>query len=149
MGKQKKHRDKFPDFAKKSIKDSFKLDEQLFSWTLQDCLWNNDCWQLSAQELSERIIAKLQQFETQYWREIKSASGGKSQGNGTNSHFIEGIYLPLPAKKVFIEKGYMRKYENVFSSRLSGKERLIGFVDMAKFHVLWYDPEHEFFPTSK
>ena len=53
--------------------------------------------------------------------------------------------LPPEECRAFIEKGYMRDFEKVFSLRLSGKERLIGVVDLNVFKILWYDKEHRFF----
>ncbi|MFE3626760.1 hypothetical protein [Streptomyces goshikiensis] len=33
--------------------------------------------------------------------------------------------------------------------RLSGTQRLYGFVDGNTFHVVWWDPEHEVYPSVK
>ena len=79
------------------------------------------------------------------WQEILNASGGKSEGHGNNSHFINGTELPTAERRTFIELGYMRDFEKVFSLRLSGKERLIGVVVFNIFKVLWFDANHLLF----
>lgn len=147
MGKNKKQRQNFPKEQPKLLKDSFSLNEKFFVWTFKNCLWEhcgwNDCKDLKF--FAEHIISKLQEYEKQKWQDILSASGGKSEGHGNNNHFIIGDKLPKPEKMQFIRLGYMEDYEKVFSLRLTGKERLIGFVDLNIFHILWFDANHKFF----
>lgn len=82
-------------------------------------------------------------------KDLKSQSGGKAKGNGTNNHFISGTLLPKEYQKVFIERGYMRNYEKVFSLRSDARKRLIGVVDRNVFYILWFDEAHSMFPTIK
>ena len=39
--------------------------------------------------------------------------------------------------------------DEVFSLRLSGKERIIGFLELGVLEILCYDPGHEFIQSSK
>lgn len=145
MGKGR--RKKTPSQTPKRLKDSFSLSGSKFFWTFKDCFWEHPCWNdcEGLRFFSEHILEKLKNFEKQTWQEIQSASGGKSEGHGNNSHFIDASKLKKPERKIFIKLGYMEKYEKVFSLRLSGQERLIGFVDLNVFHILWFDLEHNFF----
>lgn len=152
--KKKRLRKKFPEEKKKSLKGiSFNRGKEKFQWDLAKCEWDDEGWNSDkVTELrcfSEKIIGKLKEYETQTWSQVESASGGKSPGHGNNNHFINGVNLPKKNRRVFIAKRYMDDYEEVFSLRLSGTERLIGIVDMAKFYVLWYDPDHSFFPSKR
>ena len=132
----------------KELKGIDKVSERPFQRSLEYCHWEHRGWNdVTLSSFANRIIKKLKDCEGQTWHEIETASGGKT--HGSNSHFISGDKLPKQEKKYFMEQGYMRNFEKVFSFRLSGKERLIGFRDKAIFVVLWYDPCHEFFPSTR
>ncbi|BEU87469.1 hypothetical protein TAMA11512_21230 [Selenomonas sp. TAMA-11512] len=136
-----------PPFSNKPEKEGTKLNDKPFRWKFSQCFWEHKGWKsvTTIQDFHDRIIAKLKDFESMVWQEILDASGGKSKGNGNNHHFIMGNKLPKEEGRAFIEKGYMERYEKVFSLRLSGRERLIGIVDGGMFCVLWFDPDHVFF----
>ena len=147
MGNNKRKRQIFPKAQPKLLKDSFSLNESFFVWTFKDCLWHHAGW-IDCTDLkffADHIICKLQEYEKQRWQEILNASGGKSEGHGNNNHFITADKLPPLEKKEFIRLEYMEMYEKVFSLRLTSKERLIGFVDLNVFHILWFDANHKFF----
>ena len=147
MGREKKLRRKEFQATPKTIKEAFKLNEKLFRWSFEKCHWEHKGWQdfKELRKFVEQVITKLQELEKMSWQEILDASGGKSAGHGNNNHFIGGQKLPAEERRIFIERGYMRDFEKVFSLRLSGKERLIGVVDLNVFKILWYDKEHRFF----
>ena len=151
MVKRKHGRSQTPSIDKKALKTGFSRNPQRFQWSLEYCCWEHTGWQEvpSLQFFAERIINKLKNLETQTWQEVQDASGGKSPGHGNNSHFINASYLPSDAARYFHDKGYEEAYDDVFSLRLSGSERLIGVADKAVFRIIWYDPEHKFFPSTK
>lgn len=144
---QKTGRTKIPNQRKKLLRESFSLNDSIFKWTFENCLWEHKGWEdcKSLKMFSENILSKLQNLETQKWQEILDSSGGKSEGHGNNNHFIIADKLPRDEKIIFIKLGYMEKFEKVFSLRLSAKERLIGFVDLNVFNILWYDAKYKFF----
>lgn len=147
MVAKKRGRKHAPKEQPKQLREEFHRNEKPFRWTLSDCRWEhagwNDCKDLKF--FAEHIIAKLQEYEKQIWQEVFEASGGKSKGHGNNNHMISADKLPRDEKREFIRLGYMEMYAEVFSLRLNGRERLIGFVDLNIFHVLWFDANHEFF----
>lgn len=147
MCREKRLRRKEFQATPKTIKESFKLNEKLFRWSFERCDWGHACWRdfKELKNFVENVIAKLQELEKMSWQEILNATGGKSEGHGNNNHFMPGQTLPPEERRVFIERGYMRDFEKVFSLRLSGKERLIGVADLNVFKILWYDKEHRFF----
>lgn len=147
MAKPKRGRKIFEPPTPKSIKVGFKLNDKPFRWSFEICLWQHEGWQAceGLQFFAEHIISKLQELETVTWQEILNATGGKSDGHGNNNHFINATKLPGDERHKFIELGYMRIFEKVFSLRLAGKERLIGVVDMNIFKILWFDAQHKFF----
>lgn len=148
MKKSKGGRKKPPQApTPKSIKSGFNLNKSPFRWSFEKCFWEHKGWQkLNVQNFAEKIISKLQNFETMIWQKILDPSGGKSEGHGNNNHFVDATQLPKEEKKVFIKHKFYEKFGGkVFSLRLSAKERLIGVVDMGVFKILWFDADHEFF----
>ena len=148
MGSHKGERQKHLNtVTPKSIKTAFHLNEKIFRWSFENCLWEHKCWQKceSIKFFVEHVISKLQQFETMKWQEILDSSGGKTEGRGNNNHFIKATELPKEEQKKFIKLDYMNKFDEVFSLRLSGRERLIGVVDLNIFKILWFDANHELF----
>lgn len=145
--KKKVSRSQMPSERPKLLRESFSLNNSIFKWTFSNCQWEHNGWKdcTDLKFFAEHILSKLQNFETQTWQEILDSSGGKAEGHGNNNHFIMGDKLPRDEKMIFIKFGYMEKYEKVFSLRLSAKERLIGFVDLNIFNILWYDAKHKFF----
>ena len=143
----KKGRQNFPATIPKSIHVGFSLNEHYFKWSFENCFWKHEGWKdcKDLKFFAENILSKLQNLESQKWQEILNSAGGKSEGHGNNNHFIMADKLPQNEKIIFIKLGYMEKYEKVFSLRLSAKERLIGFVDLNVFNILWYDAKHKFF----
>ncbi len=144
---KKSGRTKTPQERPKLLRESFSLNNSIFKWTFENCLWEHKGWEdcKNLRQFSENILSKLQNLESQKWQEILDSSGGKAEGHGNNNHFITGDKLPKEEKTIFIRLGYMARYEKVFSLRLSARERLIGFVDLNVFNILWYDAKHKFF----
>nr|DAF80646.1 MAG TPA: hypothetical protein [Caudoviricetes sp.] len=143
-GKRGRNPNKIGAAVPKSIKADFRLDDSPFRWTLKYCLWQHSGWQITAPKMAN-IVNTLQELETRKWGEIKSDSGGKAKGHGTNSHFIPISKLPKAEAKEYLKLDYGDKYDKIFSLRISSMERLIGVVDMGLFKILWFNPNHEFF----
>lgn len=125
------------------------FDTKLFKWSFKSYYKEHKCWcELEGNDVITDIIHKLEDYSTQTWSAVKSASGGKGDGNGTNNHFILANKLPKEYKEQYIASGYMRDFEQVFSLRLTGKKRLIGYVLSGTFYPLWYDKDHLIFPVK-
>ena len=90
----------------------------------------------------KEILPKLQQFENMTWVEIESASGGKSEGRGNNSHFVDVSKLPQRTKRRLREI-QMEDVDQLFSLRLDAGRRIYGIRDGRVLKVLWYDPHHK------
>lgn len=124
-------------------------DAELFKWSFKSYYKEHKCWcELEGNDVITNIIHKLEDYATQTWSTVKSSSGGKREGNGTNNHYIPANTLPKEYKAQYIASGYMREFEQVFSLRLTGKKRLIGYVLRGTFYPLWYDKDHLIFPVK-
>lgn len=143
-GKKGRNPNKISSVIPKSINVNFRLDDTPFKWTLKHCLWTHSGWNITPYKLAD-IVGTLQDLESRKWGEIKSDSGGKSKGHGTNSHFISISKLPKLEAKEYLKLGYGDEYDKIFSLRVNSTERLIGVVDMGLFKILWFNPNHDFF----
>jgi len=124
--------------------DPSSSDHHTPAWQFHRCdeeheLWG---WDKLTPELRLDIIKRhLCSFETMSWNEIKSTSGGKAPGNGTNSHA-----LPIGgfSKKAIsrLEELKLDDNDELFSLRLQGKLRLYGIKDGRVLRFIWHDPHH-------
>jgi len=85
------------------------------------------------------IHGKLAQFETMTWAEVNHPN--------TGCHYIKIKDLCSNAQKRLTEIKITE--EELFSLRLSGKERLWGIRERHIFKILWWDPKHEVYPVDK
>jgi len=97
--------------------------------------WRN----LDAKKWQE-ILQKLGDFETRTWANIKSDG---------NNHFVEIKNSPNPEPQKRLTELHLDDIQELFSLRLSGKERLWGILDRSTFNILWWDPYHEVWPSTK
>lgn len=117
-------------------------------WAFKQCDLEHEKWSIKNDEaFFDNILSKLISYEGMTWGEIQSASGGKSVGNGTNNHFEYIANMSKDAQKR--AKDIHLDVDQLFSLRLTGKERLYGVLNNGIFSVLWYDSEHEIYPSAK
>lgn len=115
-------------------------------WAFKQCDLDYEKWSIKNNDLFfENILSKLISYEGMTWSEIQSASGGKSAG--TNNHFEYIADMSKEAQKR--AKELHLDVDQLFSLRLTGKERLYGVLSNGVFSVLWYDSEHEIYPSVR
>ena len=114
-------------------------------WAFARC--DKERWSLINDEYCSSVIAKLADYEGMTWQNIQSSSGGKRRG--TNNHFINIANLCVDAQKRACEMKIDEVTDQLFSLRLSGKERLFGILTLGVFYAVWYDKDHEICPVSK
>lgn len=89
--------------------------------------------------LWDKIHSKLKSFESMTLHEIT---------NNGDSHNIEVNQIVKDAQRR-LEEIRQADVDELFSLRLSGKERIWGIVDRNIFKILWWDPKHEICPSAK
>lgn len=92
------------------------------------------------------FLEKLLNYGSMTWSEIKKQThdDGKSK-----HHFLPTYELSKEAIDRFKIKGFPEEADSIFSFALENKLRIIGIRKNEFFHVMWYDPEHEFCPSKK
>ncbi|MDM8548969.1 hypothetical protein QUF72_02780 [Desulfobacterales bacterium HSG2] len=84
------------------------------------------------------IFHRIRDFETMTWHEIRR----------TGSHSIPVSEICHEAGTRLEEIG-LGDTDELFSLRLSGKQRLWGIRDRETLRILWWDPEHQICPSAK
>lgn len=88
----------------------------------------------------QEILQKLGYFETRTWADIKS---------DRNNHSVEIQNSPNPEVPKRLAEIHQEDIDELFSLRFSGKERLWGILDNHILKILWWDPHHEIWPSTK
>ncbi len=112
------------------------------TWRFQRLDWGGP-WcpkQIKASGKLTEIIEKLGNIETATWTQIKSRTSMKS-------HLIPTEKLCKDAQKRLVQLK-LDDWGQIFSLRLSAKERLWGFLRGNVFYALWWDPTHQVYPTG-
>mgnify|MGYP000062657397 CR=1 FL=1 len=93
------------------------------------------------------VFEKLIDYGNMSWFEIiKQTHDAK---NKTKHHFLEYSSLSKEAIERIRIKKFEEHTDEIFSFALNNKVRIIGLRFNDEFHIVWYDPKHEFCPSSK
>lgn len=118
----------------KSVKTQYPV------WKFSSIDWYGEWgWKQLSNEQWQSIIQKLQNFESMTWGEIE----------GANSHLIQISDCPNPRVQKRLNELQLDDYNELFSLRLSAKERVFGVLFGNVLKLLWYDPEHQVWPAYK
>ncbi len=128
--KEVRHATGIPDSYDKCLPSwKFHLIDKEGQWG-----WNK----LSPDEIWNILSNRLNEKEHINWSTLKQSG----------SHNVSIEDLTKEAKKRLEEIG-QSDLDELFSLRLSGKERVWGIRDRSALKILWWDPEHEVCPSQK
>jgi len=84
------------------------------------------------------------------WGEIEAQRQGTA-GNRHRRHHSQDIdSLTTTAQTDITKRKLSERFDDsMFRFRLSGEQRLWGFRRGRVFHVVWWDPDHQVYPTEK
>ncbi len=111
-----------------------------FCWRVDDVdLDGNWGWDKPNSDiLFKTIIPKLHNFESMNWAEVE----------GAENHFISCEFICKDAQNRLKDLN-KSDLEEIFSLRISGKQRIFGVRIGFALHLLWWDPKHEVCPSNK
>lgn len=98
----------------------------------------------SCREWCSTILAKLRDFESMTWADIKRQT---NRAGKTRNHYVATRNLTRSARER-LEKLKQDDVERLFSLRLSSRIRIYGIVDGHILKIIWYDPEHRLYPSK-
>jgi len=95
------------------------------------------------------ILEKIIHFSMKSWSEIMA----ERHNSKSKHHFLSYESLSKEARERVAalhldDHSDDDKEDRIFSMRLDGKTRILGLRDGEKFIVKWFDPNHEFAPSS-
>ncbi|MBC8352403.1 MAG: hypothetical protein H8E66_10475 [Planctomycetes bacterium] len=93
---------------------------------------------LDEESLWQEIFPKLQNYESMTW--------GQIDVDRKKNHSVSVEKCSPKAQKRLRE--LRLEYDQLFRFGLSGLRRLWGIRDRDVFHVLWWDPKHEVYPST-
>lgn len=135
-GSQNPGTDKTPNFDK-SLVSSLEINPAWqFSTVDIEGPWGWD--KIIAESFMSEIIPKMKHFESMTWREIL----------GPTSHEVYVSQIGSSAQKR-LEALKLDDVEKLVSLRFSGQQRLWGIKSDNILKLLWWDPEHEVYPSHK
>ncbi len=94
----------------------------------------------------KEVLGKMVDYSSMTWGEVKRQThdDGKSK-----NHFLAPGSLSKEAVERLKAKDLEEFSDYIFSFALQNKIRIVGIRNGEKFHVLWYDPDHEICPSKK
>ena len=84
------------------------------------------------------VHPRLAALENMTWAEIPE----------TGSHAIASKDMPHPAQKR-LEELQLDDVDEIWSLRVSSRQRIWGIRDGRSLKLLWWDPNHKVFPSPK
>jgi len=140
---------KFQKETKTTPKRSYDREKPV--WTF-DKLDLSDSFSFTANKLKddgnfETVFTKMLEYSQMTWAEInmQTHDGAKSKHHylSDESKFSKEAIESIERLKL------SEQSDSIYSFALTNTLRIIGIKNNQYFHVVWYDPEHKFYPSKK
>ena len=116
-------------------------------WAFQRCDFDHPEWGMACNaDMLNKVFKYLSGLESQSWGEILSATSGRK--HNTRNHLIQLIRLDTKAQKRASEIN-IDEFDGLYSIATQSLMRIWGLITNGVFYVIWFDPKHEIYPTSK
>lgn len=109
-------------------------------------LWT---WPKSGNQDAWEILQFLCEASKLTWGEVMSQMTGPPHRRRKRNHAHPLDSVCVAAQNRIAELRLDEIFEELFRFRISGEKRLWGFRVEDVFHLLWWDPRHQVFPTEK
>jgi hypothetical protein len=96
------------------------------------------CWTRLSGDEHALVVERLKRFESMTWGEIE---GGE--------HHLVGVDRCSRKARERLAELRHDDAERLFSLRVTGRKRVYGLRDEHVLCFLWWDPEHEVFPSVR
>lgn len=133
--------------SKPGVKKNPRIDSSLQSPLDRYPAWHLDLidlegpwgWQNITKEIFlTQILPKIKNFEGMFWKEILNKQNHEVQ--------VEQICREAQKRLKHID---CDDIENLVSLRLGSTQRIWGFREDNIFKILWWDPDHQVYPSKK
>lgn len=103
---------------------------------------------LSRSDFKHReVLQKLIDYGAMTWADIEHQQHDRSRK--TKHHYISPRSLSVEAIARVRAKHLEEDIDTIFSFSLQNRLRIVGIRHGAVFHIVWYDPNHEFCPGTR
>ena len=137
-------------FSKTTHKSPIASDNDHIIWVFDKCD-KNGAFAFNIDRIESgghlrEIMDKMIAYESMTWADIKMQThdGGKSK-----HHMLDTSGMSDEALDRIKAMNLLEDDDSIFSFALRNKLRIIGVRENKLFHVIWYDPEHRFYPSKK
>lgn len=93
------------------------------------------------------VLEKIIEYASMSWIDVKQQTHG--QKGKSKNHYYPLNEMSSTAQKRFVQLGLDEYGDSIFSFAVSSVVRIIGYRENEYFHVLWYDAQHEVYPSKK
>lgn len=134
---------------KKPILQEGPTDDQLQLWCLKKIDRNGKFgFDVNKEDFEhKRLVEIIIDYTGKTWSEIKSE---KHHARGrTCHHELSPESLSKDAKSRILAMGLDEYADSLFSMKISSIIRIIGYREGQVFNAVWYDPKHEFCPSTR
>ncbi len=100
-------------------------------WSITGKAPTHDFWEIGG---------KLKNFQQMQWKDLAA--------NQENHHSVPIYKIRKDAQKVACDLK-IDDYEDIWSLRLTGTQRLWGIKEGQYFMAIWWDPDHQIYPPKK
>jgi len=131
-----------PSRTPKKLHDPITYEDANFVWRVHDNYIDYDHpkfgWQgVKILDFLRKIIQALQSYERLKWREVRCKD---------HCHPWELDELPTEFYRRLQERQIL--VDELFQISLGNKPRVLGVKEGKIFYLMWYDPDHKFWPTK-
>lgn len=138
------------EFQKTTCKATANSDSKHIIWVFDKCDKSGDFAfdinKIEANGHLHEIMEKMIAYESMTWAEIKLQT--HDQGKSKH-HIIDTDGMSAEAIERIEAMKLQEDSDSIFSFALQNRLRIIGTRENELFHVIWYDPEHKFYPSKK
>lgn len=93
------------------------------------------------------LLQKIMVYSNRTWGEIIRET--HDQKNKTCHHPLDVAKVSTQALERIRAMELEGRTDGLFSLRLGNLKRIVGIRENEVFHAIWYDPKHEFYPSSR
>lgn len=111
--------------------------QPIWSYVLLD-IGGRWCWGSMDARTLVSVLTKLKSFERMNWQELRN----------DGSHSVPTFNLIKDARDR-LEQLHLDDYDEIYSLRLTGTQRIYGIKDGGVIRILWWDPIHEIYHVEK
>lgn len=133
---------------KRTVKNRITYDDMVPAWMFDKIDRNGDFrFDINREDFdSKEIMAKMISYSGMTWSKIIRQTHDDSR---SKHHYLKINDLSKFAQDRLRTLGLEEDSDQIFSFAFNNKLRIIGLRERDKFHVLWYDPNHNVCPSFK